>query len=178
MTIYFGDGSTMTAGVSLTYAHWFYTSGGTVTISTGSNGTHIPISHVDYQSGITVSTSNNNWTHSTTGKYVLTIRYRQNSGGDVWTCWGITKGGNSDAVGVSARTGSENAHNEAYDIFYTVDSTSATYQVQGWCGSSTKTVKNPDAQGKPAWSNYDTLCGESNSTSGRQMDVIIQKIGS
>ena len=173
MAIYFADGSSMTAN---SFAHWFYTSGSSVTISTTGAGTHIPISNVDYQAGITVSTGNNNWTHATTGQYVLTIRYRQHGGGDVWTVWGVTKGGSSDAVGISARTGSENNHNEAYEVFYNVDSTSATYQLQGWCGTSSKAAKNPDGQGKPSWSNYDTLAGESSSTAGRQLDVIITKV--
>ena len=104
------------------------------------------------------------------------MRYRQASGGDIWSVFGVTKGGDSDCVGVSARTGSENSHNEAYNVIYTVDSTSATYQLQGW-SSGNKTVKRPDGAGKPSWSNYDTLVEYSDSNGGVMMDYNIFKIG-
>ena len=72
--------------------------------------------------------------YSQTGIYCVVIRYRQNNGGDIWSLFGVTKDGNSNCVGSSARTGSEDGHNEAYNVMYTVDSTSLTYQLQGWSG--------------------------------------------
>ena len=112
-------------------------------------GTQCPISDVIQQKNITLDSGNSRWTHATTGIYFLIVRYRQATGGDIWSVFGVTKGGNSNCVGLSARTGSENSHNEAYNIIYTVDSTSATYQLQGWSGGS-KTVIRPDSQGNPS----------------------------
>ena len=158
-------------------AHYIYReSGSGTTIATSGNGTTMYISDVKLQKNITLDTGNSRWTHATTGIYFIIARYRQESGGDVWSVFGVTKNGNNDCVGVSARTGSENSHNEAYNIIYTVDSTSATYQLQGW-SSSNKTVKRPDGQGKPSWSNYDTLVGYSDSNGGVMMDYNIFKIG-
>jgi hypothetical protein len=105
------------------------------------------------------------------------VRYRQATGGDIWSVFGVTKGGNNNCVGVSARTGSEDSHNEAYNIIYTVDSTSATYQLQGWSSAANKTVIRPSAQGKPSWSNYDTLVGYSETNGGVMLDYNIFKIG-
>ena len=158
-------------------AHYIYReSGSATTMSSSGNGTTMYISDVIQQKNITLDSGNSRWTHATTGIYFIIARYRQHSGGDVWTVFGVTKDGNSNCVGVSARTGSENSHNEAYNIIYTVDSTSATYQLQGW-SSSNKTVKRPDGQGKPSWSNYDTLVGYSDSNGGVMMDYNIFKIG-
>ena len=161
-------------------AHYIYrlSSGSNVTISSNvGNGTQCSISDVIQQKNITLDTGNSRWTHATTGIYFLIVRYRQHSGGDVWSVFGVTKGGDSDCVGTSARTGSENSHNEAYNIIYTVDSTSATYQLQGWSGNTTKTVIRPDAQGKPGWSNYDNLVGYSEGNNGVMLDYNIFKIG-
>jgi hypothetical protein len=47
----------------------------------------------------------------------------------------------------------------------------------GWCGSSSKDVADPDAQGKPNWTNYDTLVGENWANGGVMLDMIITKIG-
>ena len=152
-------------------------SGGGTTISSTGMGTQCPISDVIQQKNITLDTGNSRWTHATTGIYFLIVRYRQDTGGDVWSVFGVTKGGNSACVGTSARTGSENSHNEAYNIIYTVDSTSATYQLQGWSGAANKTVKRPDGQGKPSWSNYDTLVGYSEANNGVMLDYNIFKIG-
>ncbi len=152
-------------------------SGGGTTISSTGNGTQCPISDVIQQKNITLDTGNSRWTHATTGIYFLIVRYRQDTGGDIWSVFGVTKGGNSDCVGLSARTGSENSHNEAYNVIYTVDSTSATYQLQGWSSQANKTVKRPDGAGKPSWSNYDTLVGYSDSNGGVMLDYNIFKIG-
>ena len=159
-------------------AHYIYReSGSGVTMSSTGNGTQCPISDVKQQKNITLDTGNSRWTHATTGIYFLIVRYRQDTGGDVWSVFGVTKGGNSNCVGTSARTGSEDSHNEAYNIIYTVDSTSATYQLQGWSGAANKTVIRPSAQGKPSWSNYDTLVGYSESNGGVMLDYNIFKIG-
>ena len=159
-------------------AHYIYReSGSGITMSTSGNGTQCAISDVIQQKNITLDTGNSRWTHATTGIYFLIVRYRQDTGGDVWSVFGVTKGGNSNCVGTSARTGSENSHNEAYNIIYTVDSTSATYQLQGWSGAANKTVKRPDGQGKPSWSNYDTLVGYSEANNGVMLDYNIFKIG-
>ena len=159
-------------------AHYIYReSGSGVTMSTTGNGSQCPISDVKQQKNITLDTGNSRWTHATTGIYFLIVRYRQATGGDVWSVFGVTKGGNSDCVGVSARTGSENSHNEAYNIIYTVDSTSATYQLQGWSSAANKTVIRADAQGKPSWSNCDTLVGYSDTNGGVMLDYNIFKIG-
>ena len=161
-------------------AHYIYrlSSGSSVTISSNvGNGTKLLISDVKQQKNITLDTGNSRWTHATTGIYFIILRYRQHSGGDVWSVFGVTKGGDSDCVGTSARTGSENSHNEAYNIIYTVDSTSATYQLQGWSGNTTKTVIRPDAQGKPGWSNYDNLVGYTEGNNGVMIDYNIFKIG-
>mgnify|MGYP003117988091 FL=1 len=160
------------------YAHFTYAHASThLSLASGSGGTHVAFTHVKSEQGITGDTTDNDWTHATTGYYQLQIRYRQHSGGDVWSIFGVTKDGNSDCVGISARTGSENSHNEAYDVLYKVDSTSATYQLMGWCGNTTKDVTDPDAQGKPTWTNYDTLVGYTGTNGGVMLDMIINKIG-
>ena len=158
-------------------AHYIYReSGSGTTTSSSGNGTTMYISDVKLQKNITLDSGNSRWTHATTGIYFIIARYRQDTGGDMWSVFGVTKNGNSDCVGVSARTGSENSHNEAYNVIYTVDSTTATYQLQGW-SSGNKTVKRPDGAGKPSWSNYDTLVEYSDSNGGVMMDYNIFKIG-
>ena len=174
-----GAVSTSNLATNATYAcarYIYRESGGGTTISSTGMGTQCPISDVITQKNITLDSGNSRWTHTTTGIYFLIVRYRQDTGGDIWSVFGVTKGGNSNCVGLSARTGSENSHNEAYNIIYTVDSTTATYQLQGWSGGS-KTVKRPDGQGKPQWSNYDTLVGYSESNGGVMLDYNIFKIG-
>ena len=89
------------------------------------------------EKNIVGNVSNYTWTHAYTGYYMITTTYRQASGGDVWTCLAVCKNGPATAVGISARTGSEDSHNENYSIIYPVDDTSATYQLQNWAGSST-----------------------------------------
>ena len=160
------------------YAHFTYAHATThLSLASGTGGTHVAFTHVQSEQGITGDTSDNDWTHATTGYYQLQIRYRQASGGDVWSSFGVTKAGASDCVGISARTGSEDSHNEAYDVLYRVDSTSATYQLMGWCGCGTKDVIEPTEQGNPNWTNYDTLVGITNNEGGLMLDIIISKIG-
>ena len=168
----------LAADAQRAYAHFTYAHATThLSLASTTGGTHVAFSHVKSEQGITGDTSDNDWTHATTGYYQLQIRYRQGSGSDVWSVFGVTKDGASDCVGISARTGSENSHNEAYDVLYKVDSTSATYQLQGWCGSGTKDVIDPTEQGKPNWTNYDTLVGITNNEGGVMLDLIISKIG-
>lgn len=170
-----GDGSGLTnIPVVNEFANFYYYGAGVTITNTGA-GVQNPISNLGASNGINVSTANNNWTHDKTGYYMITIRYRQASGGDIWSVWGVLKNG-SEAVGISARTGSEDGHNEAYDILYKVDSTSATYQINGWSGG-TKTIVQPPSQGKPSWTNYDALFGSSDANGGRMIDYIIVRVG-
>ena len=159
------------------YANFVYAGADSYTICTTGYGTQTKFNFIYAQKNISGNISSNNWTHSATGVYSLTVRYRQATGGDVWSVWGVTKNGNSDCAGMSARTGSEDGHNEAYNIVYKVDSTSATYQLQGWSGA-TKTIANAGySQGKPSWSNYSSIAGETDANGGRTMDISIYKIG-
>lgn len=116
------------------------------------------------------------WTHTYTGVYVIMCRYRQNSGADIWTAFAVTKNGNAEAVGISARTGSEDSHNERYEVMYTVDSTTATYQMQGW-SLGTKTVTSSFGGGNPGWTNYATLSGGTTGDTGRMVDYQIYRLG-
>ena len=145
--------------------------------SPSGDGQQVPFTHVTLQKNITGDVSNNRWTHSQTGIYCIVIRYRQNNGGDVWSMFGVTKDGSSNCVGSSARTGSEDGHNEAYNVMYTGDSTSSTYQIQGWSGAAGKQAKPGDGQGKPSWTNYDTLVGYTGSNNGIIVDFNIFKVG-
>ena len=78
---------------------------------------------------ITVNPSTFTWRHALPGTYVVTVAYRQNSGGDVWTVLAVTKDGPSNAVGISERVASMNAIlNTNHRVVYTVDSTTSTYQ--------------------------------------------------
>ena len=61
-------------------------------------------------------------------------------------------------MGVSERTGSEDSHNEDYRISYTVDSTTATYQLMQWVWGADKNVITFGG-GQPSWSNYQNLVG-------------------
>lgn len=169
------DEATLATGLQRVFAHFIYTTQSSVTVATTSAGTQVPITEVKEEHGITGSTGNNNWTHASTGYYHLYIRYRQDTGGDLWTVYGVTKGGSSDAVGVSARTGSGDMAEDG-DVLYKVDSTSATYQLQQWAGG-TKSVSHATSQGKPNWNNYDTLVGSTWADGGVQLDIIIEKIG-
>ena len=167
------------ANATYACAKFVYSSSSTNADVSGTSGTgqQVPFTHITLQKNITGDVSNNRWTHSQTGIYCCIIRYRQNSGGDIWSLFGVTKDGNGTCVGSSARTGSEDGHNEAYNVMYTVDSTSSTYQIQGWSGQATKQAKVPDGQGSPTWTNYDTLVGYSGSNNGIIVDFNIFKVG-
>ena len=171
--------SKIAANATYACAKFFYSSSSSnAHVSSGTaTGQQVPFTHITLQKNITGDVSNNRWTHSQTGIYCVVIRYRQNSGGDIWSLFGVTKDGNGTCVGSSARTGSEDGHNEAYNVMYTVDSTSSTYQLQGWSGADNKYAKVPDGQGSPTWTNYDTLVGYSGSNNGIIVDFNIFKVG-
>ena len=171
--------SEIAANATYACAKFVYSSSSTNADVSGTAGTgqQVPFTHVTLQKNITGDVSNNRWTHSQTGIYCIIIRYRQNNGGDIWSLFGVTKDGNSNCVGSSARTGSEDGHNEAYNVMYTVDSTSSTYQIQGWSGLAAKQAKPGDGQGKPSWTNYDTLVGYTGSNNGIIVDFNIFKVG-
>ena len=61
--------------------------------------------------------------------------------------------------------------------YNTVDSTSSTYQIQGWSGADNKYAIPGDSQGSPTWTNYDTLVGYSGSNNGIIVDFNIFKVG-
>eukprot|EP00048_Salpingoeca_helianthica_P022461 m.18390 g.18390 ORF g.18390 m.18390 type:complete len:909 (+) comp7351_c0_seq2:2-2728(+) len=124
------------------------------------------------------SSSTGTWTHTMTGTYVLSLAYRQNAGADVWTVFAVTKDGPSQAVGVSARTGSENSRVTNARIVYTVDSTVATYQVQQWtagtknaCGGTSCFVS------APTWTNFAAISGGYATDGGRLVDYTIFRLG-
>lgn len=149
----------------------------TLTISSsGSTGTQMLFNNAGPSQNITVNTATSTWTHAYTGTYRAYTAYRQSTGGDVWTVLAVTKGGNSVAVGVTARTGSEDSHNENYSVTYTVDSTSATYQLQQW-STGGKTVTSDFSGGNPGWTNYSALCGNTTGDIGRMVDYFIERIG-
>jgi hypothetical protein len=163
------------------YANFYYSvndAAGDLTIAnTGTYGATMAFNNVYFQTGITGNTTNYTWTHAYTGKYMMTVTYRQGSGGDVWTVLAICKNGPIEAVGVSGRTGSEDSHNENYNIFYNVDSTSATYQLQNWAGATGKAVASDMSQGNPGWTNYTSLIGSRTGDMGRMVDYIIRRLG-
>ena len=161
------------------FAHFFY-KGTTITIADNtSDGVQVAFNFTTVEKNITLSTTNNNWTHSKTGYYKLYMRYRQEAGDDYWTVFGILKGGNSGTcVGASARTGSQNSNNEAYEIFYKVDSTSSTYQLNGWVhGSVAKTAPGNMSGGKPGWSGYTDITQGTSANEGIGIDMIIERLG-
>jgi len=162
------------------YASVYYSvndAAGTLTIAdTSTYGVKMQFNKAGPCKNISVNTANSTWTHSYTGIYRIYTAYRQASGGDVWTVLAVTKNGNAEAVGVSARTGSEDSHNENYTIVYTVDSTTATYQLQHWVQSTGKTVTS-DFLGNPGWTNYSTLVGGTTGDIGRMVDYYIERLG-
>ena len=169
-----------TNSIRFAYCSMYYAvndAAGTLTISSSAtNGQQMLFNRLGPSLGITANTTTSTWTHSATGTYKVFTAYRQNSGGDVWTVLGVTKAGNSVAVGVSARTGSEDSHNENYSIVYTVDSTSATYQLKHW-STVGKTVTSDFSGGNPGWTNYSALCGNTTGDIGRMVDYYIIRLG-
>jgi len=175
-TIVSSDGSgTFTSNLPQAVAHFGYTAGGTTVASTGA-GTKCAINRVNYSKFITVSTTDNNWTHDYTGYYKLNIRFRQEAGGDVWTLFGVLKD-NTTCVGVSGRTGTANSGNRSYELIYKVDSTTADYQLNGWCHSGSLTLASTFTGGKPSWTGYDDLVGNTDSSNGFATNIIVERVG-
>jgi hypothetical protein len=181
-TISTGDGSYSVDVASLkqAYANFYYAvndAAGTLTIaSTATYGQHMLFTHAGPYLNVTPDPSTSTWTHAYTGVYKAEISFRQASGGDVWTVLAITKNGQVDAVGISVRTGSTNNFFDQREIVYTVDSTTATYQVQHWVQATGKTTTS-DFAGKPGWTNYDTLTGSTTGDTGRMVDYVIYRLG-
>lgn len=164
------------------YANMYYSvnnAAGDLTIAdTSSTGVKMLFNRAGPSRNISLNTTNATWTHAYTGVYQITVMYRQHTGGDVWTVLAVTKNGASEAVGVSARTGSQNSDVAwNYTWTYSVDSTTATYQVQHWCGIGTKTVWSTFSNGNPGWTNYSTLIGGVTGDNGRMVDYQIQRLG-
>ena len=167
--------------LKIAYCNMYYSvndAAGTLTIAdTSTYGAKMQFNKLGPSQNITANVSDSTWTHAYTGTYRVFTAYRQNSGGDVWTVLAVTKGGNATAVGISARTGSEDSHNENYSIIYTVDSTTATYQLQQWVGATGKTVTSDFSQGNPGWTNYASLCGNTTGDIGRMVDYFVERLG-
>ncbi len=168
-----------TTSIKFAHATMYYAvndAAGSLTISSsGTYGNQMVFNNLGPSMNITANTTTSTWTHTHTGTYVIYTAYRQASGGDVWTVLAVTKAGNSTAVGVSARTGSEDSHNENYSVTYTVDSTSATYQLQHW--STTGKTVTSDFSSNPGWTNYSALCGNTSGDIGRMVNYYIQRLG-
>ena len=64
-----------------------------------------------------------------------------------------------------------------FSVFYKVDSTTSTYQVNGWTHTGTKTVDGTFSAGKPGWSGYDDVIGTTGTNAGIAVDYIIVKVG-
>ena len=162
------------------FANFYYSvndaSGDLTIANTGTYGATMGFNVRAIEKNIVGNVSNYTWTHGYTGYYMITTTYRQTSGGDVWTCLAICKNGPISAVGISARTGSEDSHNENYSIIYPVDDISATYQLQHWSGGG-KSVAADMSQGNPGWTNYATLHNNRAGDTGRMVDYIIRRLG-
>jgi hypothetical protein len=125
------------------------------------NGLLMPFNKVGPSLRITPNAATSTWTHAQTGTYVLLVSFRQDYTADASTVFAVTKNGPQSAVGVSARTGSGlvGTTNANHRIVYTVDSTSASYQLQHW-SSIAKTVAPGFSNGAPQWASYSRLCGD------------------
>jgi len=162
------------------FANMYYSvndAAGSLTIaSTTGVGTQMLFNRAGPSQNITLNTGTSTWTHTYTGTYRIFCAYRQATGGDVWTVLAVTKDGNTVATGISARTGSADSRFDQHFVVYTVDSTTATYQLQQWTTTSAKTVTS-DFVSKPTWTNYDTLCGGTTGDNGRMVDYFIERLG-
>jgi hypothetical protein len=164
----------------IAFANMYYSvndAAGNLTISsTGGTGAKVLFNRAGPSQNIQLNTGTATWTHSFTGTYRLQVAYRQNTGGDIWTVFAVTKDGDTVATGISARVGSGDSRFDQHFVIYTVDSTTATYQLQQWTTSAAKTV-NSDFTGKPTWTNYDTLCGGTTGDNGRMVDMFVERLG-
>lgn len=125
---------------------------------------------------VNVSPTGGSWEHGFTGYYVLHMMYRQASGGDLWTHYAITKDGAQNVVGITARMGSEDAHTESFHIIYKVDSTTSTYQMQGWVNATGRNAGVTSApSGNPGWVGLDTQISLGTWV-GRTVDIFVYRI--
>eukprot|EP00047_Mylnosiga_fluctuans_P020820 m.96720 g.96720 ORF g.96720 m.96720 type:complete len:879 (+) comp8642_c0_seq2:26-2662(+) len=162
------------------FANFYYMNTATFAIADSSAyGVTMPLNRAGPSLRITANTATNTWTHALTGTYVVQVAYRQQTGGDSWTVLAVTKDGSSNAVGVSARTGSTNSNlNSNHRVVYTVDSTTSTYQLQHWA-TAAKTVVGTSGfgGGPPQWGYYGTLCGGTSGDTGRPLDFLVYRLG-
>jgi hypothetical protein len=119
-----------------------YSNSSTVTVASSSVA-KIPLNSSVFSSGISLNTSTNVWTHSNTGKYKVSLTFRQanvNSStgiNDVWCHYAVKKN-NASVVGRSARIAtSSNGSLMSLSFIYNVDSTTDTYGIYGWANFST-----------------------------------------
>lgn len=149
-------------------------------IATNATNTTFPIARVfnSLTKNITVDVSNNRWTHAQKGMYMCHIAYRQTSGGDIWTFYGVTKDGNTDCVGYTARMGSEDNHTESFHFLYQVDSTTSTYQIQTWANGNREagySGGNPHTtHGSPSWTGF---FDGATQQGGKCIDIMVYRIG-
>jgi len=149
--------------------------------STATDGVTMPIYRVfGISKNITVTTNSGGgtWTHALTGIYALHLIYRQASGGDIWTQYAVTKDGTSNAVGVTARMGSEDSHTEDFHIIYKVDSTTLNYRLQGWASGTRTAGIAGSPSGNPGWTMSPTTDLTLGTYKGRAIDIWIFRIAS
>jgi len=145
--------------------------------NTASSGITIPIyRQFSTPNKMTIDTTNNYWTHDETGIYILHMMYRQLSGGDIWTMYGVAKNGTTDIVGVTARMGSEDGHTESFHLLYKVDDTTANYRIQGWVHSGTRTISGSAASLYPSGWTYSWSDGAVGTNHGKSLDLIVYKV--
>jgi len=155
----------------------------TITVSSSAtDGTTMPIYRVFGVSkniSVTTNTSGGTWTHALTGIYALHMSYRQASGGDIWTTYAVTKDGTTNAVGTTARMGSEDNHTEDFHLIYRVDSTQSIYRLQGWTQTGTRTAGHIGAPtGNPGWTMSPTTDLTLGTYKGRIVDIWVFRIAS
>lgn len=150
--------------------------------STATDGVTMPIYRVfstPKNISVTTNTSGGTWAHTLTGMYALHMSYRQASGGDIWTQYAVTKDGTTNAVGVTARMGSEDNHTEDFHLIYRVDSTASTYRLQGWTQTGTRTAGHIGApSGNPGWTMSPTTDLTLGTWKGRTVDIWLFRIAS
>lgn len=171
------------AATKTAHANFYYAvnqDAGSLTISsTSGTGAKMLFNKIDSNSNISPNVTDSTWTHAYTGRYVIRCQYRQDTGGDIWTVHAVTKGGDTVAVGVGARTGSGNGTIPMlFETYYTVDSTTATYQLQHFTVGSAKTVSSGFGGANPTWTNYSALTGGvTGSYTGRMVNYVVYRVG-
>ena len=79
------------------------------------------------------------WKHKYTGVYYLTMQYRQDGGGDIWTMYSVQNKA-SNVIGMTARMGAYNAGRKHFDMLYYVYDPDDTCSLHGWCQSNTRSI--------------------------------------